>query len=117
MTECGAGGALDAEIARRVFGIDAQGSFYWRADSIDGEPRPKLASLPHYSTDIAAAWQIVSHLGAHPLTLTRYPAQAADAQWYCQVTYERDGWRHWATGQAPTAPLAICRAALAAVGG
>ena len=63
--------------------------------------------IPHYSTDIAAAWQVIERM-------------AADG-WICDVFNRGDDWvcemsRHdvMVTDEAG-APLAICRAALLAV--
>ena len=67
--------------------------------------------LPEYSTDIAAAWQVVEWM------ITGKP-------WECYLTHQTDGWdcdfsHPGAMGvmaqTAPTAPEAICLAFLAAI--
>lgn len=69
--------------------------------------------LPHYSTDIAATWEIVEHLARQDrnLRMTVY----AYARTYATFD-DLDGEEEWmeANGDHHT-PLAICRAALAAV--
>jgi hypothetical protein len=69
-----------------------------------------LAGLPRYSTDIAAAWQVVGKLQSPPdecfFEITMTP------------TIPHNGGHCWHTriggffAHAPTAPLSICRAAL-----
>jgi hypothetical protein len=101
-TELQAGRALDARVAIRLFDYhmvhcrDSEGG--WRR------------SLPAYSTNIAAAWQVVERVRALGFGVT-----ISDGD-------------EWSVGIAPnnhdadvtvefgdSAPLAICRAALAAV--
>jgi hypothetical protein len=80
-----------------------------------------LPSVPPYSTDIAAAWQVVEKLKA------KYPQRndPIDDETF-RIFYEGTAWPEepWVAGfgdsdnacSAATAPLAICRAALKAVG-
>jgi hypothetical protein len=65
--------------------------------------------LPYYSTDIAAAWQVVErmHYNHWKLTLEYVPSKE---WWY--AAFDMIGRVGGSTG---TAPLAICRAALLAV--
>lgn len=67
---------------------------------------------PAYTTDIAAAWQVVEKMLQRGVIDGLYPAYDGDKflHWCC-VT-DIDGNRQGHT--ADTAPLAICRAALAA---
>jgi hypothetical protein len=119
-----AGRELDAEIARRVFRLHAfttSGQTWWPEGERDGHCTTNADGtggrfhLRHYSTDIAAAWQIIEHF--------------QDAGWLVQLRCESDRDNYAAdffrfrddapddeTGDvfAPTMPLAICRAALAA---
>ena len=70
------------------------------------------AGYSEYSTDIAAAWQVVEELrnfktktqAGHPLLLQEY---------FWNKTYFAEFGA--TSAEAPTAPLAICRAALLAV--
>ena len=59
-----------------------------------------------YSTDIAAAWEVVGRMGD---VLRRLLRNKGSEKWECIFDYVH-------VGTAPTAPLAICRAALKAVG-
>ena len=114
-----AGPALDALVAEKVM------EFWWFSDSRGFrmliEPITELENVcyttgqgpfqrvPHYSTDIAAAWLVVEKM--------------RDKGWYWAVyyfttieaafTYAGLGSK---AAQADIAPLAICRAALLAVG-
>ena len=78
-------------------------------------------SIAEYSTNIAAAWEVVEKLRQqYPLTkLVAKPH--GPAAWQCEFFYSSDGRLtlpacdiHLA--EADTAPLAICLAALKAVG-
>jgi len=71
---------------------------------------------PNFSTDIAATWEVVEYMGPIPFSLRFQPADAwrtGDGEVYCHAH-----WTCWFEGsvwaEAPTAPLAICRAALLA---
>jgi hypothetical protein len=97
-TELQAGPEMDAEIGLRVFGY-------------------KLVSLatlqptPRYSTDVAAAWLVVEkmrEMGLRPILMPDW-----GHQW--QVKVYRESEHIVETAWFDTAPLAICRAALAAL--
>ncbi len=81
-------------------------------ESIDtGRSLIRADLLPHYSADIAAAWEVFERFtgdGRHPLV--RYDGLRPEGYPYWTVAIS--GHR----GDADTAPLAICLAALAAVG-
>lgn len=72
-------------------------------------------SVPAYSTDIAAAWQVVEHLwDSKGLTVQMgrsYGLTGQSKGWYCWFGAFDDG----AHALCPTMSEAICRAALAAV--
>jgi hypothetical protein len=70
---------------------------YWPTRSDSGE-------LPHYSTDIAAAWELVTS------TKREITIRHLGVRWY--MLFEGSE----LYSDAPTAPEAICRAFLAAVG-
>ena len=102
-----AGRELDALVAEKIFGL-------CRWDGVPNAFHPKVVQWwqteqpcnpPPYSTDIAAAWEIVEKL-----RLAIGPSYCGSG-WYCT----------WMTGGAhgaiaDSAPLAICRAALREVG-
>jgi hypothetical protein len=110
------GRELDALVAEKVMG--------WR-DVSDGYGTPPEATLweaihiiPHYSTDIAAAWQVVERMRDQGWT-SHYTDLSLDS---------REPWHSWhftgttppngptLSAQASTVPHAICLAALRAVG-
>lgn len=62
--------------------------------------------VPAYSSDIAAAWQVVEH-SDDPVTVRRLFVKAWDA-WLWVAEFGL------VSGEGTTAPLAICRAALQA---
>jgi len=69
-----------------------------------------------YSSDISAAWLVLEHMGSlgwkvQVQSNSQLEGYEVDEPWVC-VFASRDG-ASWAA--ADTAPLAICRAALAAV--
>ena len=88
----------------------------WKA-SLQYEVKPGLFHVvPSYSTDIAAAWELVEKMIEegynHPLI--RYDTLRADdaAKWTVAVSDDQEGWR----GDAHTAPHAIVLAFLKAKG-
>lgn len=87
---------------------------------VDGDYQPNAGypvghiSPPNYSTDIAAAWEVVdclkSKCGEIAVGYT-----SDDKQWGCDIWYMHENQHgHSIGGFADTAPLAICRAALIA---
>jgi hypothetical protein len=106
-----AGRKLDALVAELVMGwTDAVISNYPFQFHYLPNSDPPYKRTPNFSTDIAAAWQVVEKMGASfdKLTLVGSDAQT----WRCSVL--RDG-IFPRVADAPSAPLAICRAALACV--
>lgn len=113
-----AGRELDALIAEKVMGwrnlhVERHGDDYPRF----GQP-PGVAldcvNVPRFSTDIADAWKVVEALDTDFLTLEYLTGVDPDApsrrNWQAEFRLSRTyAW-------ADTAPLAICLAALKAVG-
>lgn len=112
-----AGREMDALIAEKIFKTPDQHIYH-----IDYDPEGnKFAdgvkeSIPHYSTDIAAAWLVVEKIKDHSLD--------GRASYYFTVEYDRDN-KNWRCGFKmmydgfydgytieSTAPLAICKSAL-----
>lgn len=111
-----AGRDLDALVEVRVFGARPEivaGHIQWEKDVGDDG-----AGVPAYSRDIDAAWQVVAKLRADGwwFSLTQDNTDIWDAKFW---KGEPKGWFPTAEayGTADTAPLAICRAALAAMEG
>lgn len=146
MSDLPAGRKLDALIAEKVMGLEKvaphrqgfDGRSGWHDDYGFGdgyvrnppkwpqEPRfPEdynFQRVPPYSTDIAAAWDVVEKLGNwHGFDFlvwrTAEASQYHEGDWQAGW-YEAgfDGPESRASAYAKTAPIAICRAALKAVG-
>lgn len=120
-----AGRELDALVAEKVMGFNKVTEIV-----VDHEPPHELYRapdgrgyypnrIPLYSTSIADAWQVVEKLareGKHlalqaPGSLDMNECYRRFKQWTADFTYDIDS-----EGRADTAPLAICLAALKAVG-
>jgi len=123
--ELTAGPELDALVAERVMGLDPckcdrKSPASWGYKTCSTCDRPRAQS---YSTDIAAAWQVVEKLSERfMLSLDELHPKAKDGserhgRWtarFMDTDPSRGG--SWLSGECSTAPLAICRAALRAVG-
>jgi hypothetical protein len=104
-----AGREMDSEIAVLIFGkevsrqLSANGKYH--QEDVDGSNR---IELPHYSTDIAAAWQVVN----------KFLKDRIEVQVHYLFEGECDNGIDWtcligeAMAEAETAELAISRAAL-----
>jgi len=129
-----AGRELDALVAEKVMGLrwrrfdypPAGSSFAygkpwtWLSSSYaggdpEGDETRYIDNVRHYSSDIAAAWEVVGELvslGARVNVMNRYAPT-----WGCNIItdigtpHERQHFH----GSCESAPLAICLAALAAV--
>lgn len=116
-----AGRELDALVAEKVMGWEpGPGGIHLfppkdepnrkRFTRWNGEAR--VTEIPHYSTDIAAAWEVVEKLG-HKFQMflnTRGKWTEAD------FVHWPDNLKGYVAASADTAPLAICLAALKACG-
>jgi hypothetical protein len=120
MTTLEAGRELDALVAEKVMG-ETVATFI-----TDGEAHPLLwcdgSDLPNYSTDIRDAWQVVERMRSHGgvrfgnLHLVAYAYNRTYASFDSKDLPMMEGdYSVEANGEHAT-PLAICRAALAAVG-
>lgn len=135
-TELKAGRELDALIADKVMGwsrddqygaafVDDCGNRLWlepsRGFEAQYDPHPVM---PHFSTDIAAAWTVLERMiGHYQFSGTVAQSDQFDdgpvedrplypCQWTCIVGFHH---RPISTGHADTAPLAICCAAFNAM--
>jgi hypothetical protein len=123
-----AGRELDMLVAEKVMGcqwrrfgnlgevLSPPNSLHSWADTHRGERRPTFM-LPAYSTDIAAAWEVVEAAGPF-VKLTHGIALDGQTQgwlWECLLYRKDEVSPRQAFAHGVTAPLAICRAALAAV--
>jgi len=110
------GPELDAAVAEHLMGwrslrtVEVRGILgtWHRYQGI--EPISNLLKfVPHYSSDIATAWQIVEQL-EWPIDLHN----CVHGEWACTVLcpYEDENGEPWVAAVAPTAPEAIIKAAL-----
>jgi hypothetical protein len=121
MTALEAGRELDALIAVRIMGyIQAPNpSVLFTPNHTDEHPEICFGPKP-YSTDIAYAWQVVERMKEHApvefknLSLVAYCYNRTYASFSAEAIRHGEGFEE-ANGEYAT-PLAICRAALAAVG-
>ena len=89
--------------------VFASGEKWWMMDS----ERGKNVRLSHYSTNIAAAWQVVEKMSKEEMLdfairICNYETIRYEVSWQIE-----DG-EDWKFCMADTAPLAVCRAALIA---
>lgn len=118
MTDHQAGLELDALIAEKVMGYERWEEDLWVATS-DGF----ADELPHFSTDIAAAWEVVEKMRVQGVHLGVAPWGKDEWEAFEKMDHLNEA-RQWVSSRGDdcvhvfgvdTAPLAICRAALAAV--
>lgn len=106
-----AGPELNALVAEKVMGLKNVGMRnHVQGEDLFGEDQDgDTVWVPAYSTDIAAAWLVVDKMRQNG----RVYLQGRLNSWTFRCS--PDGIELF-EADAPTAPLAICRAALAAVG-
>lgn len=100
-----AGRDLDVLLAERVFNgspICIEGAWKWRRN---GEG--SFFTLPHFSGLPGAAWEVAEAMDARGFTLVLYRLRARNT-WKAEFSSA-------CCQEADTGPLAICRAALAAL--
>lgn len=94
---------IDALVAEHIMGHEMEG-FRIKNKGVHDECGNWYPILtPYYSTDISAAWEVVKKLGTWPQVMEK-------AENYYKWTIGYIGENY--TGEADTAPLAICLAAL-----
>ena len=106
--EMEAGRELDALIAENVLGYECDCSEGPKSDCPIHGRQPY--SLERYSTDIAAAWQVVEHLNKSGLIINITVALPINEMFQYSVTIPGFDIKY-----AKTIPLAVCRAALKTV--
>ena len=117
-TKLEAGRELDALVAERVMGQERVAACPLGAPNCPGRYEPQVKDwpcLPAYSTSLLPAWAVVEKMPCGVAVHT--PDQKL---WRCIVgtgpCWETGGGQPTVVGEGDTAPLAICRAALLAVG-
>lgn len=108
------GRELDALVAEKVMGQTADVRERWRGNCLCGRSETcAVCSWPlSYSTDIAAAWEVVEKLDL----LALYSLEGCEGEWTVRKYYNNDEWDEWDDTDGVSAPHAICLAALKAVG-
>ena len=110
---------LDALIAERVMGWeldDLPEGVVWEGNSETGGGVTARTAVPRYSTDIAAAWEVVEKIRGAGFTFSLWDnANQYAAPWDCRFTH-RDDVGQKGIAIEGTAPHAICLAALRAKG-
>lgn len=97
---------LDVLVAKHVMKLDVEAAV--AGQILDDDCGCKI-EIPHYSTDIAAAWDVVEKLKIKGFDFVLHWKTA----WECIFWFGRD---KWFESNCETAPRAICLAALKAVG-
>ena len=106
--ELNAGRALDALIAERVMGHEGHN---YKCGECEAYHVGTLDHPPHYSTSLADAWLVVERLGQYEFELQRH--SNGEGLWNGRCGARFGGYM---SGVQETASLAICLAALKAVG-
>lgn len=115
-----AGPELDGMVLRLVFGDtrDVEPNNFFRDAELHewrmAHPN-RVRDVPPYSTDIAAAWEVVEWLSHNAEEVA---VGHTNDGWDCDIWFfQQLENNHAIHGTSETAPLAICRAALLAVMG
>lgn len=105
------GRELDALVQEKVFGWIRHETSPMMLHRPDAMPGSGYATVPWYSTDIAAAWKIVELLRSRDCFFQFDAWQPSGDDPYCaKFGFQYSG--EVRTGRAKTAPEAICLAAL-----
>ena len=123
------GRELDALIAEKVMGLknirkDGGFAHFVEPDYVHGNhpQRNSGIPIPHYSTDIAAAWEVVEKIS--PIRIEKHERAVGGFIYRVSIVSEVNNWEgcgrfpagyNWSI-EKETAPHAICLAALRAVG-
>jgi hypothetical protein len=123
------GRELDALIAEKVMGLEVSFTIYppegadgyeiqkIGGDCFDGCTKLHWSSMPEYSTDIAAAWEVVEKVRTKKISVslvTCWDDSKDMMQWVCKI--EWGGTDRFEFALQDTAPHAICLAALKTMG-
>lgn len=116
------GRELDALVAEKVMGFEIGslgGTFQIRSPGdcgTHGCMKPHWKNMPNYSTDIAAAWEVMEKLKNTGMFGNYLKLQWYDDRWICYFDHEDFLYDLDTYPNAPTAPHAICLAALSYFG-
>ena len=103
--------ALREAVATEVFGFGLDARGYWHNPAM----HTFIAELPHYESDIAAAWLVVEKIQSRgwKVGVEWFNDKLGTWAWACCISDAKHyslAWERYAS-----APEAICRAALAAI--
>lgn len=117
-----AGRELDLIVAEKLFGLCVEDTWSGKKTPVSAmavmEHARRFDRVPHYSTDIAAAWEVVKKLGIIVCwyegqwvsgTIEKYEMGFAGSNFYLDGTFD-------CQSVSETAPHAICLTALKAIG-
>jgi hypothetical protein len=115
MSDLPAGRELDALVAEKVMGLEIEkiaNGHMWFRDGVT-----LRSPIPHYSTDIAAAWHVVEHLNAQSITveITALVSRANRSVRHIVYTYNNETCMPRDQAIESSAPYAICVVALKAL--
>jgi len=105
---------IDRLVAENVMGWEL--TYYTTTDEpkLEGiKADGKMDEVPNYSTNIADAWQVVEKLIDKDYDFSIYNH---NKEFNVEINIVEDDKHLWFYGEADSAPLAICLAALKAVG-
>ena len=106
---------IDALVAEHVMGLAVSSNYLdERSNHVYHESPQRVGfgdDLAHYSSDIAAAWEVVEKLKMYEPEVSWNDEAAV---WF--VRFSKSPYRDGGTPCATSAPLAICYAALALLG-
>lgn len=118
-----AGRELDALIAEKVMGLELKqpdktnyrrDTWVYAINDYTDEGPVYVVDCPEYSTDIAAAWEVLEKLSDSQITVNRHMHSGYTVGVFEKV--QGISIQEKCSASAATAPLAICLAALKAVG-
>lgn len=124
-----AGRELDALVAEYVFGwTDLKDSRHWKGPGLEcwrptgppgkigTHPGGFVCEVPHYSTMLVPAWEIVEKYKERMQCMAWEPHES---EWSVTIWVDLPNDKleggYWTSGNAASFPLAVCRAALKAV--
>lgn len=109
---------LDALVAEKVMGLRCERLMTNppKPSGLMRSPGGELVGLPYFSTDISVAWKVVEEMrGRGYWVSVQMQPKSGDVDCVMWLP-SADDTQDFSDDEAPTAPLAICRAALKAVG-
>ena len=109
-----AGREMDALIAERVMKLIVDYEFEILRVPALADKYDEWGYLPNYSTDIAAAWDIVKELQGRGYWIVLYDYHTIPSSVPYHFCFSKDGYTYSRGGE--TVEISICRAALKAVG-